>query len=319
MGVAGVVLRPDEIVNCDPNKDADELRTAMKGLGTDDKALIKILGYRNPAEIEAIKKAYLAKYGKDLSAAVKSETSGHFEQVLLGLLKEPRQYDSDVIYNSMKGLGTDENTLMLFLTGRDGVHKEKIKEIYARDHSKSLETAVSHELSGDLKKFCLGLCEVRESETVVLSQDAIRADAERLYSAGEGRFGTDEKIFIEIFSKRSWNSLRQIFAHYETIHKHHTMDRAVESEFSGHLKKGLLGVVVYARNPGEYWADALYNAMKGLGTNDDALVRIVVGNRQNLPEIKKAYADKYHKSLWQAVHGETSGHYKEALLAVIGN
>jgi len=312
-------LKADEIVNCDPNKDADDLRNAMKGLGTDESTLIKILGNRNPAEIEAIKRAYLTKYGKDLGVAIKSETSGHFEQVLLGVLKEPRQYDADVIFHAMKGLGTDEDTLMLFLTGRDGRQKEKIKEIYAKDHSKSLETAVSHELSGDLKKFSLGLCEVRENESTVLSVDSVRADAERLYSAGEGKIGTDEKTFIEIFSKRSWNNLRQIFAHYETIHKHHTMDRAVESEFSGHLKKGLLGVVVYARNPGEYWGDALFNAMKGLGTNDDALVRIIVGNRHKLPEIKKAYADKYHKSLWQAVHSETSGHYKEALLAVIGN
>jgi len=313
------VVNPDEVINCDPNKDADDLRNAMKGLGTDEQVLIKILGNRNPAEIEAIKKSYLSKYGKDLGAAIKSETSGHFEQVMLGVLKDPRQYDSDVLFNAMKGLGTDEDTLMLFLTGRDGTHKEKIKEIYARDHGKSLETAVSHETSGDLKKFCVGLCQVREAETTALSPDSIRADAERLYSAGEGKFGTDEATFIELFSKRSWNSLRQIFAHYETIHKHHTMDRAVESEFSGHLKRGLLGVVVYARNPGEYWADALYNTMKGLGTNDNALVRIVVGNRHNLPEIKKAYSGKYHKSLWQTVNSETSGDYKQALLTVIGN
>jgi len=313
------VVNPDEVINCDPNKDADDLRNAMKGLGTDEQILIKILGNRNPAEIEAIKRSYLSKYGKDLGAAIKSETSGHFEQVMLGVLKDPRQYDSDVLFNAMKGLGTDEDTLMLFLTGRDGIHKEKIKEIYARDHGKSLETAVSHETSGDLKKFCVGLCQVREAETTALSPDSIRADAERLYSAGEGKFGTDEATFIELFSKRSWNSLRQIFAHYETIHKHHTMDRAVESEFSGHLKRGLMGVVVYARNPGEYWADALFNAMKGLGTNDNALVRIVVGNRHNLPEIKKAYSAKYHKSLWQTVNSETSGDYKQALLTVIGN
>lgn len=312
-------MKPDQIISCDPNKDADELKNAMRGVGTDESALIKIIGNRNPAEIEAIKKAYLSKNGKDLSAAIKSETSGHFEQVLLGVLKDPRQYDSDVIHNAMRGLGTDEETLMLFLTGRDGHHKEKIKEIYAKDHNKSLETAVGHELSGDLKKFCLGLSQVRAEESAVLPPDSIRADAERLYSAGEGKIGTDENTFIELFSKRSWNSLRQIFAHYETIHKHHTIDRAVESEFSGHLKKGLMGVVVYARNPGEYWADAIYNTMKGLGTNDDALVRIIVGNRHNLPEIKKAFSGKYHKSVWQAVNGETSGHYKQALLAVIGN
>lgn len=304
-------------VTHDPVADATALRAAMKGLGTDEDAVIRVLGHRNPAEIEAIKSAYATKIGRDLLADVKSETGGNFQRVLVGLLKDPRHYDADILHEAMKGAGTDEKTLTFFLVGRDGAQKQKIIDIYAREHGKSLQSAVASEVSGDFKKFLVGLCNVREPEGPANEQIA-RGDAERLYSAGEGKLGTDEATFIDLFTRRSLSQLRQVFAIYETIHKHHTMERAIESEFSGDLKRGLLGVCLYARNPAEYWADVMHNAMKGLGTNDDLLIHAIVSNRDNITNIKHSYAAKYKRSLHQAVSSETSGDYKKSLLAIIG-
>jgi len=291
----------------------------MKGLGTDESVLIRIIGNRNTAEIVAIKSAYLAKNGKDLIAAVRSETSGDFGKAMIALLKDPRQYDSDVLHEAMKGIGTDEFTLLSVLVGRSNEHKQQINTIFARDHSKSLEAAIRSETSGDLQKLMIGLCQQRESEAIPVNDDSARVDAERLYNAGEGKIGTDEKTFIEIFTKRSWNHLRRVFAIYETIHKHHTMERAVESEFSGFLKQGLVGVVVFARNAGEFYADIAHKSMKGAGTDETMLSRVIIGNRDLMADIKKAYSSKYNKSLWQAVNSETGGDFKKTLLAVIGN
>jgi len=290
----------------------------MKGLGTDEATLIRIIANRNPLELDAIKAAYLQKHGKDLYSAVKSETSGDFGRAMLALLKDPRQFDSDTLHDAMKGIGTDEFTILSVLTGRTNEQKEAIKTIYARDHGKSLETALKSESSGDLQRLMLGLCGPRELEGPII-EDAARVDAERLYNAGEGKIGTDEKVFIEIFTKRSWNHLRRVFAVYETIHKHHPMERAVESEFSGFLKTGLVFIVVYARNPGEFYADIAHKAMKGVGTDETMLSRVLIGNRDIMPLIKQSYSAKYNRSLWQAVNSETSGDYKKTLLAVIGN
>jgi len=291
----------------------------MKGLGTDEATLIKVLCNRNYAELAAIKAAYLQKHGKDLVAAVRSETSGNFGNAMIGLLKDPRQYDSDVLFHAMKGLGTDEFTLIMVLLGRNNEQKQQINAIYSRDHNKSLETAVKSETSGDLQKLMIGLCQPRDSEFNPVTEDAAKVDAERLYNAGEGKIGTDEKMFIEIFTKRSWPHLKRVFAVYETIHKHHTMERAVESEFSGFLKTALVGIVIFARSPGEFYADVAHRSMKGLGTDEAMLTHVIVGNRDRLPEIKQAYSTKYNRSLWQAVTSETSGDYKRTLLGIIGN
>jgi len=193
-----------------------------------------------------------------------------------------------------------------------------INAAYTREHKKTLKAALESELSGNLKHYLTGLVEARD-ESPSVNMDAVRADAERLYNAGEGKIGTDEKTFIEIFTKRSYLHLREVLNAYETIHKHHTMHQAVDGEFSGHIKRALLGIVTFLRNPGEFYADNLMRSMKGLGTDDSRLIHNVVSQRQNMGPIKLAFSMKYGKSLYEWVKSDTSGDYKTVLLELIGN
>ena len=52
----------------------------------------------------------------------------------------------------------------------------------------------------------------------------------------------------------------------------------------------------------------LYKAMKGLGTNDNTLIRVIVTRTEiDMQYIKAEYAKKYKKTLNDTVHSETSG------------
>ena len=63
----------------------------------------------------------------------------------------------------------------------------------------------------------------------------------------------------------------------------------------------------------------LYKAMKGLGTNDNTLIRVIVTRTEiDMKYIKAEYAKKYKKTLNDAVHSETSGNYRAFLLALLG-
>ena len=62
--------------NFDAEKDAETLRTAMRGIGTDEKSITNVLGHRSNAQRQQIKTKFAAMFGKDLKKELKVST--HF-------------------------------------------------------------------------------------------------------------------------------------------------------------------------------------------------------------------------------------------------
>lgn len=64
----------------------------------------------------------------------------------------------------------------------------------------------------------------------------------------------------------------------------------------------------------------LHKAMEGMGTDDSTLIRVIVTRAEiDMQYIKAEYQNKYGKSLHDAVHSETSGHYRTFLLSLLGS
>lgn len=59
--------------------------------------------------------------------------------------------------------------------------------------------------------------------------------------------------------------------------------------------------------------------MKGLGTNDEALIRVVTTRAEiDMYYIKQEFQATYKKSLESMIAGDTSGNYKFFLLSLVG-
>ncbi|XP_069786980.1 annexin A1a [Narcine bancroftii] len=64
---------------------AEKLHLSMEGHGTCDERLIRIICSRSEVDLMDIKMEYKAKYGKTLNSAIKDETKGDYEKILLAL------------------------------------------------------------------------------------------------------------------------------------------------------------------------------------------------------------------------------------------
>lgn len=58
---------------------------------------------------------------------------------------------------------------------------------------------------------------------------------------------------------------------------------------------------------------------QGAGTDEKTLTRVMVSRSEiDLLNIRQEFVEKYDKSLYQAIEGDTSGHFLKALLAICG-
>lgn len=304
--------------NFDPKADAKALREAMQGLGTDEKVIWKILTARTNAKRQRISTEYTSMYGRDLIKDLKSELTGNFENVMVSLMRPKNRFDAISLRKAMKGLGTDEGALIEILCTKTNQEIRDVIREYKEEFDRDLVKDVKDDTSGDFKRMFVSILQANRDESVTVDEAAARADAQALYDAGEGKWGTDESKFNEILVTRSYAHLRRVFDIYATISKKDICG-AIKSEMSGDLETGMIAIVdcVYSRPT--YFAKRLYKAMKGLGTKDNTLVRVIVSRSEiDLPEIKREFKDAYSKSLYDWVHGDTSGDYRDALLALVG-
>ena len=296
------------------DEDAAALRKAMKGIGTDEKAIIKIIANRTNRERLAMIESFKRQFNRDLIKDLKSELSGKFEDATLALFKDPIEYDCYSLNKAMKGAGTNEDTLIEILASRPNYYINQIKERYKILFGKTLEEHLSSELSGDLKKVMLTLTSAQRSTNVNPDRNDCTNKVEQLYKAGEKRLGTDEKVFYDILTRASPEEIKLMNEIYNQKYKHGLL-KAIEEEFSGDLKKLLKTMIYVSLDPSEYFATRINYAIKGAGTKDALLIRILVTRDElDMPQIKAAYKRLYNKDMVQAIEKDTSGDYKKLLV-----
>ncbi|XP_056386318.1 annexin A7 isoform X2 [Hyla sarda] len=304
--------------NFDALTDAEKLRKAMKGFGTDEQTIIDIVANRSNDQRQKIKAAFKTAYGKDLIKDLKSELSGNVEELILALFMPPTYYDAWSVYNAMKGAGTKEGVLIEILCSRTNSEIRNIVACYKSEFGRDIEKDIRSDTSGHFERLLVSMCQGNRDESQNVNMQQVEQDAQRLYQAGEGKLGTDESSFNLVLASRSFPHLKALSEAYARISKRDLIS-VIGREFSGHIEDGLKAVLQCAINRPAYFAERLYKAMHGAGTKDSTLIRVIATRSEiDLVQIKQAFVQMYQKSLSSMIAGDTSGDYRKMLLAITG-
>ncbi|XP_008333880.1 annexin A1a [Cynoglossus semilaevis] len=304
-------------LNFNPSADVAALEKAIKAKGVDENTIIEVLVKRSNQQRQQLKEAYQQSTGKPLEAALKAALKGDLEDVVLALLKTPAQYDAQQLKMAMKGIGTDEDTLIEILASRTNREILDIKKAYKEDYKKDLEDDIRSDTSGDFRTALLSLCKAGRTEGV--AEQLVDSDARALYEAGEGRKGKDCSVFIEILTTRSAQHLRRVFDRYSKYSKV-DVAKAIDLEMKGDLESCLTALVKCIGCRPAYFAERLYLAMKGKGTRKHILTRVMVSRSEiDMKHIKEEYKKNYSKTLYQEILDDTKGDYVKILLALCGS
>jgi len=290
---------------------AKELRKAMKGMGTDEAAVIKNIVPFTNSELQQLVETYRKEIQRDLVPDIKSETGGNFRELLVALLTPSDTYDSHLVRKAIEGIGTNEKLLTEVICTRTPDELAQIAKRYEAEFQKDMIKDIKGDTGGLYKK-CLLAC-FADGRKGGVNKDKVAKDVVTLYNAGEKKWGTDEDTFINLIAGQPRAHVEAVALEYGMKYGKH-FNSVLSNEMSGDIKYALQTLSTPLPI---FWADQFNLAMKGLGTDDSKLMRTLLSvHSRCLREVSVQYLQTYKTNLKQAFSSETSGDYKKTLLAI---
>ncbi|CAH1792273.1 unnamed protein product [Owenia fusiformis] len=308
-------IKPASKFNVD--SDVKDIHDAIQGWGTNEGPLIQILSGRSNEQRQEIKKKYQEKYEKDLQEELEGELTGDFEEVILGLLMPPIEYDAYCLHEAMDGAGTSEAVLIGVLSTRNAKQLSAIKEHYKKEFYSELSEDIEDDTSGDFKDILLELVKGERDQGTTVDNQLAKDDAKAIYDVDEEAVKVKEEKFTEIFSKQNRAQVRALIEEYKAL-AGDDIREGIKKSASGDAEDAYLGLVGAIEDVTVFYAERLLKASSGIGTNDKMLIRIIVSRSEiDLVQIKAKFKELSKKSLEEVIEDECSGDYKKMLLAIV--
>lgn len=293
---------------------AEALLGAMKGMGTYDELLINFIVLAKD-EMYEVRKAFHAITGKLLEDWIESDCSGDYQKTLIMIAGRNSEDRMNLmpVYWAQRTLDAIHNvdTVKDLLVSMPSVAIRRHTQLYEAVYGKSLREEIKHKTEENSSWFSFS--NYWKTAMMALMDMPVELIVRGLWDAMHG-WGTDEYTLTGLVCTLPENLYDEIHGLYEKLHKRKLVDH-IESETSFAYKKCLK----YQAMPwAESRATALYGAMAGWGTSEDQLIRVVIcSTMREREKIKEAYQKKFDKDLITHIESETSGSFKNILVAVL--
>ncbi|CAL0303570.1 unnamed protein product [Lupinus luteus] len=300
-----------------PQEDAEALRDAVKGWGTDEKAVIAILCHRDAYQRQLIREAYQDLYEEDLIKRLESELSGDFESAMYRWILEPAERYALLANVAIRNASKDYHVIVEISCVLDPEELLVVKRAYQNRYKHSLEEDVAAHTSGHLRQLLVGLVSTFRYGGDEINARLAKNEADILHEAIKDKKHNHEEV-IRVLSTRSKTQLVATFNRYRDEHGISITKKLLDEESDDFLKA--VHVAIRCINDHKkYYEKVLRNAIKRVGTDEDGLTRVFVTRAEkDLKDIEELYYKRNSVHLEDAVAKEISGDYKRMLLTLLG-
>ena len=225
------------------------------------------------AELIRVREEYPKHHKDNLVALVQKETSGNLERVLVACLWTDAENRVRFIHDAVKGAGTDEGALIDVLCTALPSQIRTMKEVWHHHYPLiKMESRLKCEVSGNFQEVIEAVLDKDRPEGGVDAAH-MAEDIEAFYKATEGKVGTDEKALAKLVKHRSREHLWAFNEAYkQRSKKGKSAVEVIQAETSGYLERALCAAFM---QPAAWYARAIHLSMKGMGTDEHALIRNV--------------------------------------------
>ncbi|KAL3829785.1 hypothetical protein ACJIZ3_018587 [Penstemon smallii] len=303
-----------------PTQDCEKLKNAFQGLGTDEKAIIRILGRRNANQRKKIRETYQQLFNKSLIDCISSELSGDFRKVVILWTYDPAERDARLANEALKSWRKTINQLQIIVEiacASSPHHLVAVRQAYCSLFDCSLEEDIISNVSQPVQKILVSLVGSYRYDKQVVDSTIAKMEAAKLHNA-IGAKKLDDYEFVQVISTRNISQLRETFNCYKDDYGKN-IDQDIMACGKGILESIMKVVVWCINSPEKHFAEVIRSAIVGLGTDEDSLNRAIVSRAEiDMTKIIEEYFIANKSSLDNAVIGDTSGDYKDFLLTLLG-
>lgn len=306
----------DELADFLAEMDADTIQKAVKGLGTDKSMLVYVLCQRTKLQLQAVARAFRAKYGADLQERLDSELSGDLGYFVRALLTPDVEYDVALLGRAVDGWGQGDEELIEFLGTRSPLEMKRALHAYAAAHG-AIEDKLRGSAGGARKAFLYACLTESRVEAVAADDAAAEAAAAELSAAGLGGgqwTGEDAAILPRLVATAADVQTAAIARAFQRSTGTSLLEaaKAADEELAAALKCRLM-------TQPQLLAEGLRRAFHGWGTDERALARIFARHSlRELKEVGQAYQQAYGVTLVDDLQAELGGpfekHFRAAML-----
>lgn len=301
--------------HADPLADAEALRKACHGWGTNEKGIIEVIAHRNAEQRRLIKEAYESQYNENLIRRFEKELSGDFERAVYRWMLDP--LDREAVLANVAVKKSDYRVIIELACIPSAEEQLAFKRAYQARYKHSLEEDIASHFSGDMRKLLLLLVSVYRYETVETDKKLAEAEAEILHKCIKDKNYNHDEI-VRIVTTRSKAQLVATFYRFRDVYGT-AITKSLASDQDKDFVKALQIAIRCLKSPKKYLEKVLSDAIHKRGTDEDALTRVVVTRAErDLAEIKDMFYKRNSVTLEQAVAKETSGDYKKFILTLLG-
>lgn len=286
---------------------AEILHQNLYGKKKDD-IILDVIMNNNLVNRVYIANYYQSTYGTSLFDDIKSKIGGDFGYCAAQLFLSPLDF---CIFHLKKGLDKKNEWAMEQLTSKTPEELKLIEDEYKKGTGKDLKTDITKAFSGAVGKNLINLFDTPRITNKNPNKEECENYANTLAKTDIKNWVEDENIFKEIFIKRSPEELVLIARYYLKI----TGKNFIETieKIKGNNNKNLVKEIIYNNiMPYELFAEKVYLAIKGLGTDEEVLSRALVSRCDlDMDEMRNIYLSKYKVTMKDDIIDDTSGFYQK--------
>ncbi|KAH9610291.1 hypothetical protein KSS87_005661 [Heliosperma pusillum] len=285
------LVAPD---HCDPFVDAEALRKACQGWGTDEKGIIEVICHRNAAQRKVIKETYEQQYSESLNKRLEDELSGDFERAVYRWMLEPFEREAVIANVALK--------------------KSDYKVIIELSCTASAEELLAIKRAYQL---LLLLVSVHRHESEVTNPKLAEAEAEILHECIKDKKYNHDEV-VRILTTRSKSQLVATFYQFRDAYGA-PITKSLAGDKDQDSVSALHSVIRCIKSPIKYLERVVSHAMQTRGTDEDAITRVLVTRAEkDLAKIEELFYKRNSVTLEHSIAKETHGDYERFLLTILG-